>query len=152
MSQMAAGKYFENQVMNASPARMVVMVYDQAIVSLTRVTAAIENGDIEARWRANQNATECIWELLTAVDTDNGGEIAGYLERLYRFMIRRLLDVDLRNDPQPARDVINLLEPLRDSWRELDKQIESKAAGPATASATEPKDGVPVPAPFAVSA
>ncbi len=134
MSQAAANKYFENQVMNTSPVRMMVMVYDQAILSLTRVIAAVEAGDVEARWRANQNASECIWELMTAIDQDRGGEVASYLDRLYRFMIRRLLEVDIRNDATPARDVINLLEPLRNSWRELDRQMEAENAEKAAAS------------------
>lgn len=145
MTNAGAGKYLENQLMSASPARMVVMVYDQAITSLTRVISAIENKDIEARWRANQNASECIWELLSALDEDAGGEIAEYLDRLYRFMIRRLLDVDQRNDAQPAKDVIGLLEPLRDSWRELAAQMESEGAdAPETRADGAPADAQPV--------
>jgi hypothetical protein len=30
-----------------------------------------------------------------------------------------LVFVDVRNDPEPAREVIALLEPLRESWNEL---------------------------------
>ncbi len=140
MSQAATNKYFENQMMSASPVRMVVMVYDQAILSLSRVITAVEAGDIEGRWKANQNASECIWELMTAVDQEQGGDVASYLDRLYRFMIRRLLEVDIRNDASPARDVINLLEPLRESWRELERQMESEQAGNAAAAAPESRE------------
>jgi flagellar protein FliS len=34
-------------------------------------------------------------------------------------MLQRLLDVDLKNDARAAEEVIDLLEPLRASWREL---------------------------------
>lgn len=122
MDPKVADQYRTQQVMNASPPMLVAMLYDQAIRSLNRAIAAIETGDIQARWSANKNATDCLWELAASLDVDSGGEIAGYLDQLYRFMAHRLLQVDLRNDPAPAVEVIGLLEPLRDSWREIAKQ------------------------------
>ena len=78
---------------------------------------------------ANKNACDCLWELTFALDLDNGGEVASYLAQLYRFAAQQLLQVDLRNDPEPAREVIRLLEPLRQSWYQLAQQQEAPSPG-----------------------
>jgi len=111
--------YLAQQIMSASPAKLVAMLYERAIALLHDAVAAIEAGDIERRWRANSKATEVICELWQALDMEAGGEIAENLNRLYGFMMMHLTMVDAQNSAQAARDVIRLLEPLRRSWHEL---------------------------------
>lgn len=112
-------KYVTQQVMTAPPAKLVYMLYDKAIASLREAVAAIEAGDVEARWRANNRATEIVTHMWSTLDMENGGEIAENLDKLFSFMLTLLTEVDLRNDPESARKVITLMKPLRDSWRDL---------------------------------
>ena len=112
-------KYRTQQVMTATPAQLVYMLYDRAINSLKEAVAAIEQGDIESRWRANNRAIEIINHLWSTLDLKSGGEIASNLDRLFPFMTMRLVQVDIRNNPATAHEVVALLEPLRDAWREL---------------------------------
>jgi flagellar protein FliS len=126
-------KYRTQQVMTASPAQLVYMLYDRAINSLKEAIAAIEAGQIEARWRANNRAIEILNHLWSTLDLKAGGEIARNLDRLYPFMTMRLVQVDLRNSPQPAREVIALLEPLRDAWRDL-----AQGSAPESNAARQP--------------
>ncbi len=119
MEREASQKYLAQQVMSASPATLVAMLYDRAIMLLHDAVDAIEAGDIERRWRANSKATEIVAELWQALDMEAGGEIAENLNRLYGFMMMHLTMVDTENSAQAARDVIGLLEPLRRSWHEL---------------------------------
>jgi len=132
-------KYRTQQVMTASPAQLVYMLYDRTISSLKEAIAAIEAGDIETRWRANNRAIEIINHLWSTLDLKSGGEIARNLDRLYPFMTMRLVQVDLRNNPVPAREVIALLEPLRDAWRELAQGPPGKP-GPQSKPATRLAD------------
>lgn len=124
-------KYLTQQVVTASPAKLVYMLYDKAIASLREAIAAVENGDVQARWRGNNRAVEIISHMWSTLDLDRGGDIAGNLNRLFPFMISQLTDVDLHNDATPAREVIKLLEPLRDAWREI---ALGTAAGDAVAA------------------
>ncbi len=119
MDREASQKYLAQQVMSASPAKLVAMLYERAILLLHDAVGAIEAGDIERRWRANSKATEIVVELWQALDLEAGGEIAENLNRLYGFMMMRLTMVDTENSAQAARDVIGLLEPLRRSWHEI---------------------------------
>jgi flagellar secretion chaperone FliS len=116
MAKTATEKYQIQQIMTASPARLVAMLYDKAISCLHDAIRAIEAGDIEARWKANTRAREVITHLLSTLDMEKGADIAKNLSQLYRFMLTHLLDVDIKNNPVPALEVIRLLEPLRKSW------------------------------------
>ena len=117
-------KYLAQQIMSASPAKLVSMLYERAITLLHQTVEAIEAGEFEQRWQSNAKATEVIYHLWDTLDRERGGEIAENLNRLYGFMMMRLTMVDVENDAQAARDVIGLLEPLQRSWHEVAERTE----------------------------
>ena len=98
---------------------LVAMLYDNAVSCLKMAVQAINSKQIETRWKYNRQAQEIINNLYAMLDLDKGGEIASNLEALYTYMQLRLPDVDIRNDARAAEEVIELLDPLRASWREL---------------------------------
>ena len=130
-------KYLTQQVLSASPAKLVFMLYERAIGSLKEAIAAIEAGDIEGRWRANNRAVEIVSHMWSTLDMENGGEISENLDRLFSFMLMRLSEVDLRNDPTPALKVIELLEPLRDSWYALARGDAAETGTDTSAQAAQ---------------
>ncbi len=148
MTKNNANPYEAREILTASPTRLVVKLYEQAIASLRQAVKAIENNDVNRRWRANKRAMDVIEYLCQTLNMEKGGEISANLERLYHFMLRRLLDVDLRNDPQPAKEVIGLLEPLYQSWSQLDQELMAKAS--AAKPRSEAKATSPDPIPTAV--
>jgi len=127
----SVSKYQTQQVMTASPARLVCMLYDRAILSLKEAVAAIQAGEIEARWRANKRAADIIAHMWTTLDTERGGEIAANLADLFKYMLSRLPEIDFNNDPAPALEVIRLLEPLRESWHKVANSEAAAQPAPA---------------------
>jgi flagellar protein FliS len=154
-------QYQNQQIMTASPAMLVFMLYEKAIGCLKEAIKSIESGEIERRWKANKKAMEIIDHMRVTLDFEAGGEIAANLDGIYSYLLRELPNVDLKNDPAPARDGIKLLEPLCDSWRQIADQgeaattqaaqaAENKATAgygaatqqsPAPSRATQPHDG-----------
>jgi len=149
-------KYLTQEVMTASPAKLVSMLYDKVTLSLKEAISAIEAGEIETRWRANARAMEILSQMWSTLDVETGGEIAQNLDSLFSFMLSRLPEVDFRNDPEPAREVIELLEPLRQSWRELAKRELAPRPGgypqPSTGKQDNGDDKPPPPLPTSLSA
>lgn len=127
-------KYLNQQVLTASPAKLVYMLYDRAISSLREAVAAIEAGEIEQRWKANNRAMEILQHMWSTLNVEQTGEIGENLNQLLPYMMLRLPDVDINNDPEPAREVIIILEPLRDAWRDIALNGVAKT-GSANASA-----------------
>ena len=133
MDKHVSQKYLTQQLMSASPTKLVAMLYDRAISLLSDAVAGIEAGDTERRWRANQKATEVIFHLWETLDLERGGQVAANLNQLYGFITKRLLAVDIENSAAAAREVIRLLEPLRRSWHDMAKADETKNAPAADA-------------------
>ncbi len=138
MDKEASQRYLTQQVMSASPAKLVAMLYERAIVLLQETIEAIDAGDITRRWKANAKTTEVICHLWGTLDRERGGEIAENLNRLYGFMVMRLTMVDVENSAQAAREVIELLEPLRQSWNEVADRNERKNQRRETSDSAAP--------------
>ena len=144
MSESASRQYQTQQIMTASPAMLVFMLLDKAVVCLREAIRAIEAGEIEARWKANARACEIIAHLKSTLDHAKGGEISANLDRLYNFMLNLLPQVDFNNDAKAAQSVIDLLMPLRESWRTLASKRDTAQA--AAAAVAQPAAAAPPPA------
>ncbi len=145
MDREASHKYLAQQIMSASPAKLVAMLYERAITLLRETIEAIETGDVERRWRANGKATDVVSHLWGTLDRERGGEIAENLNRVYGFMMMRLTMVDVENNAQAAREVIELLEPMGRSWQEI-------ANGEAANAGTESRSDIAAPTQVSLSA
>lgn len=151
--QNVAQHYQTQQIMTASPAKLVAMLFDRAILALRDAARAIEEGDIEKRHKSNSKAFEIINHLDRTLDLERGGEVAANLNRLYSYILRQLPQIDFKNDKTVAEEMIKLLEPLRDSWNELADQgavapsprpqpaMNDTAKGYANSSATKAPQG-----------
>lgn len=133
----AAQAYGTQQVKGAPPVLQVAMLYERAIGSLQEAIAAIEAGDINKRWTANKRAIDIVTALMASLDAERGGEIAQNLDQLYTYLLRRLPMVDVRNDPAPAKEAIELLKPLCESWQQLARGEQTQAADAGTGEAQE---------------
>jgi flagellar protein FliS len=116
-----------SEIAAAGPDRETVMLYDEAIAALGEAIAAIAADDIEARCTAICAATEAITTLYLNLDIRRCGETADDLADLYGHVLGRLIGVNLYNDPEIAREVIELLEPLRHSWTAPNGMITASA-------------------------
>lgn len=136
----AAQHYLEKQILNASPVERVVLCYDGAIKFLTLAKRAINEGNIQERFNNNKRACDIIAYLLETLQLDGTGQIGENLNSLYRHMLARLVDVDMRNDVTAIDDVINMLRPLNESWKKIasgEVSLNPAAATGADVSATD---------------
>ncbi len=116
----------EQPVPIGSLCELVVRLYDTAVAEFEGAAEAAERNDIVARFQATSVAAEIIGKLQLALDHDIGGQIADNLDRLYGFILSQLPLVNLDNDAALARRLGDLLQPLRQSWMELDRQFGRK--------------------------
>ena len=117
---------FRSEVTRARPTEVVVMLYNEAILSLTAAIKAMQKNDIEERCNRVNVVTEIVGTLHMSLDLEQGGEIADQLGRLYRFILGQLIRINIQSDAEGAAKIIDTLLPLRDAWQEVD---QSMAAG-----------------------
>ncbi len=124
--KMQATQYLEKQIQNASPAQRIVMLYDGAIKFLLKAQKAIEEGDIQERCNANSRAIQILSYLMETLDIKKGGEIGEKLLVIYAHLLKRMLDIDVKNSHEAATEVIEHLRVLRSSWDQISKGAPSE--------------------------
>ncbi|HEY1151751.1 MAG TPA: flagellar export chaperone FliS [Pseudoduganella sp.] len=120
----------ETGVTAASPHKLIVMLYDGALAAIMTGITQMKAGNVQEKGKAISKAIQIIDNGLRAsLDKEVGGEIAQNLDALYDYMSRRLLEANIKNEPEILEEVRGLLADLRDTWN----QIGNAGAAPAPA-------------------
>lgn len=110
----------ETGVTSASPHKLIVMLYDGALAAIMTAITQMKAGNIEEKGKAISKAIQIVDNGLRAsLDKGAGGEIAQNLDALYDYMSRRLLEANIKNQPEILEEVRGLLADLRDTWNQI---------------------------------
>lgn len=117
----------ETSIISASPHKLIVMLYDGALVAVKNAAKHMAAGQIAEKGAAISKAIDIINSGLRAsLDKKAGGDIAQNLDMLYIYMTERLLTANLQNKAEMLEEVQTLLDDMRDAWA----QIGEKPAAP----------------------
>ncbi len=121
----------ETGVAAATPHKLIVMLFDGALVAVTSAIAHMQAKNIAAKGQAISKAIMIIDSGLRAsLDKKVGGQIAASLDSLYEYMSNRLLIANLKNQPEILEEVHRLLQDLKGAWVEIG--VRADAPLPAT--------------------
>lgn len=110
----------ETGVISASPHKLIIMLFDGAIVSISNAIQHMKSGDIAAKGLSISKAISIIENGLRAsLDKNAGGEIAVSLDALYEYMNNRLFTANIQNRLEYLVEVQNLLRDLKSSWEAI---------------------------------
>jgi flagellar protein FliS len=111
-----AAAYRTVNAQSSSPLELVIMLYDGAIRFLQLAKEADERKELRARANHMARALAIVGELHNTLNLDDGEAIAQDLDRLYDYMMVRLLDVTTKRDATALAEVQRLLSTLREGW------------------------------------
>ncbi len=123
----AAQAYQQYQIMQTQTAdrgELVVMLYQGAIKFLTRASTAMRGGNLQDAHNNIIRSQDIVAELMSSLDLDVG-EIAHNLFRVYEYMHYRLVEANLRKDPQIIDEVAGLLRELLPAWQSAAKEVRA---------------------------
>lgn len=116
---MSANPYQQQAVATASPAQLVLMLYDGILGAMARARQAHANEGLAGLAVANrelQRAQDIVTELLVTLDREKGGSVAQSLIRLYDFCLDRLIRANVSKDLELLDPVVEVVQNLRDAW------------------------------------
>jgi flagellar protein FliS len=129
-----AARYRQSQVETATPAQLLVMLYDGAIRFLTIAREKMATGEIEPRHTNLLKTQNILAELLSSLNLREGGEVAINLQRVYTYMLQQLVEANLQDNPKPIEEVLGMFCDLRDSWAVVAQETLSQGRGHANAA------------------
>lgn len=119
-----AKAYRSAAVMTASPAQLVLMLFDGALKSLAIAQEAFKRPATD--WQRFETinrhllkAQSILAELQGGLDMETGGEFAETMHRLYNYHMRRLFEANMRKQVEPVIEVEGLVREIRDAWAEV---------------------------------
>ncbi|RJP72594.1 MAG: flagellar export chaperone FliS [Candidatus Abyssobacteria bacterium SURF_17] len=127
----AAKCYREEHVNGLSQKELILMLYDGAIKFSSEAKEAIERKDFVQSYKCIVKARDIVAELLRILDVEVGGEVAQNLQRLYVYMIGRLIEVNFTKETRLIDNVVDILRKLRSAWAEIDFQQALASLAPA---------------------
>jgi len=115
----AYNTYFEEEILSATPLRLVCLLYEKAISELRSARTYLMSGQVAERCAAISKACDVLAELTSSLDLDNGGDTASRLGELYQYSISRLVQANLQKEDAPIAEVLGLLVTLQEGWAQI---------------------------------
>jgi flagellar protein FliS len=126
-AQAARSRYAADAVSTASPARLLVMLYDRLLRDLVTAEEAAGKGDLMTMRSELVHAQDIVLELRTSLDT-TAWDGAQALADLYTFLHGELVAANVQRDAARIASCRSLVEPLRDAWRTAALQTVQQSA------------------------
>ena len=109
-------RYRAAKIQAASPAQIMVMLYDGAIRFAKIAKQKIEADDLAGKGTYVGKVQAIISELMSSLDFSIAPELCTQLEQLYIYIMEQLTEANLSVGVAPLDEVIGLLTPLREEW------------------------------------
>lgn len=100
----------------ASPHKLVEMLYTGAIDRLATARGAVLRGEVAVKLRTLGSALAIVEHLRLSLDHEAGGAIARNLDALYDYLGRRLLQANVRDDVEAIDEALALLRQIKSAW------------------------------------
>ena len=109
----------ESAVMSASQQQLVTMLFDGVLSALVRARLFMQDNNPQGKGASLSKAINIIENgLRVSLDEESQDELTQNLIALYSYMVRRLLQANLRNDVSAVEEVESLMRNIADTWKE----------------------------------
>ena len=127
-SKQSINAYRQNEVMTANKETVLLLLYAGAVRFLKQAMESLEKGKLADKAKYILRTHEIVNELRAGLNLKDGGEIATNLERLYDFIIDRLIQGNMNNAQQPLQEALNVLITLNDAWEQAVASLRKEKA------------------------
>jgi flagellar protein FliS len=105
-----------NTVEESSPHRLIQMMMEHALAKMNFARGHIERGEVAEKGMAIGNAISVINGLQASLNHKADAKMSANFDALYEYMMRRLLEANLRDDVAVIDEVSGLMLELKGAW------------------------------------
>ena len=118
-------QYQNSKILTASPAELTLMLYDEAIKFGNIAITAMQEKDIQKAHINIIKVQRIITEFRSSLDRNY--PVAQDFDNIYVYLLQRLLQANVKKDPEIMEEVIGHLRTLRETWVEVMKKSKGGA-------------------------
>ncbi|MFU0784410.1 flagellar export chaperone FliS [Clostridium sp.] len=118
--------YKANSINYASKEQLLLMLVDGASRFAKIGKQAILDKDIKKAHENIMKTENIFYELMASLDISKAGKWGKSLMSVYDFIVRRLIDANMKKDAKIMDEVIPLIENVKDTWNEAYKISKTK--------------------------
>ena len=115
--------YLRSKVMTATPAELTLMLYEGAIKFVNKAIMSIEKDDVMGGHNNLMKTQRIIEELRASLD--HKYPVAKEFDTVYEYILRRLVEANIKKDKDILEEVLEHLRTMRDTWKEVMKNANA---------------------------
>lgn len=122
MSNNPYAQYQNSKILTASPAELTLMLYDGAIkfANIAIMEMRQEKPDIEKIHKNIVKVQKIIEEFRSTLNFDY--PVAQDFDNVYVYLLQRLLEANIKKDPEIMEEVAGHIRSMRETWLEVMKK------------------------------
>ena len=109
--------YANNKITTATPAELTLMLYEGAIKFCNIAIAGVEQKDIQKAHTNIMKVQNIIEEF--QVTLDHRYAVAKDFDAVYDYLLKRLIEANIKKDAEILQEVLGHLRTMRDTWKEV---------------------------------
>ena len=109
-------QYKNNEILTATPEKLMIMLYDAAIQFLFKARKAINENNPAESCNNIIGCQKILREFMKTIDLENGIEVGKHLFVFYDKLVKMLYKVNRKRDLDMLEEVINELKTLRSAF------------------------------------
>lgn len=115
----AVSQYRATEVQTASPARVILALYDGALRFLRLAIHSIEARDYARKGMHLSRVHAIVSELRVTLDPSKAETLCVELDRLYVFVLDCINEANMKAKPEKLHAAIRVLDQLRAGWAQV---------------------------------
>ena len=119
--------YKNNSVNYASKEQLLLTLVDAAVKFAKLGRQAIIDKKVSVAHENIVKTQDIFYELMATLDVQKGGDWAVRLMSVYDFIVRSLVEANMKKDIKTMDQVIPLIEEVRDTWHQAYKVSKGAA-------------------------
>lgn len=117
--QNAQANYLANQILSASPNRLIELLFENAIKQTKLAEMAVEKQDVLAIHTHLIKAQKIVSELQQSLNPEVNPELTNDLEALYEFIYQKLVTANINKESKSIQVAQKLLMELLETWQTI---------------------------------
>ena len=118
-------------VAESSPHRLIQLMMEHALARMNFARGHMQRGEVASKGRAIGDAINVINGLQASLNHKANARMSRNFDALYAYMMRRLLEANLKDDLAALDEVAGLLTELKSAWDAIADDPAVVAAPPA---------------------